>query len=107
MKKVRLELTVNENVSDVTLAEIVSNVIEIVENESKFWQDQLFDRDTVVSLREYDECTLDDLGRLEVIDIATGNQLATFYEADEVVQYLHKFGIPLSTVKLEWHSEDA
>ena len=75
MKKVRLELTVNENVSDVTLAEIVSNVIEIVENESKFWQDQLFDRDTVVSLREYDECTLDDLGRLEVIDIATGNQI--------------------------------
>ena len=51
--------------------------------------------------------SIDDLGRVEVIDIQTGNGIASFHIADNVMAELVKFNVPLATVRLEWHSEEA
>ena len=51
--------------------------------------------------------SIDDLGRVEVIDIQTGNELATFHLAEKVLEFLVALNIPLHTVRLEWFDEEA
>ena len=49
--------------------------------------------------------TLHDIGRIEIKDRATGNNLTTFHFANQIIEFLEKHNIPLSSVDIEWHEE--
>ena len=100
---------IDSDVSDAILADVILNLIEYVQDENEYWNESgvLDDDGQEINLRKYHKCTIDDLGRVEVIDKQTGNELATFHLAEKVLEFLVALNIPLHTVRLEWFDEEA
>lgn len=50
--------------------------------------------------------SIDDLGRYEVRDGTTGNELSTLFVSHVIVGFLNEINTPLNTVEISWHPEE-